>query len=235
MSAASAVLSAPSVADLFATRGKSRRPPRGRGHAVAPVAGRPSSFANARGFSEDNKSGAVVVEKPAAAVVQEPAEAVVKESARTAEDELPPIDKVDEVVRPGQGVSFEAPPTPISGKGALQGSKWMTFYTEDENRTPYYFNTETGETKWCVLRCTSIGRLAKVRTLRLTPFPSSSTSAGRSPSAGGPEGGGTIRSKSFTATGSFMIDQGLDFVNKTNPLLAVTVLVWNSIHLCQSP
>lgn len=102
-----------------------RRP---RGCAVAPVAmGRPSSFPDAKGFSEENKSGFEV-------------------GGPMTEEVKADVQDMDGVINPGKGVEVAAPPTPISGN--IEGSKWLTFYTEDESRTPYYFNQVTGETKW---------------------------------------------------------------------------------------
>ena len=47
------------------------------------------------------------------------------------------------------GTPMEKPPiTGVAGGGAAEGSNWETFYTDDEQRRPYYRNKKTGVTQW---------------------------------------------------------------------------------------
>jgi hypothetical protein len=143
MSAVSAFLAPPSALHRLAPR-KDAHPRRCA--AVAPVAGRPSSYPDATGFSEENKSGAGVGDEVVAAppVQQNMTEAEMAEGNQT-----PGNMTVDGVIRAGKAAEFKAPNRPMSANA--EGSKWVTFCTEDEARTPYYYNKVTGETTWCVL------------------------------------------------------------------------------------
>lgn len=135
MSAATAFLAPPSAINRLVARGAKGKTYR-RCAAVTPIAGRPSSYPDAKGFSEEDKSGTAVGEEQ-------------KQEVLPAVREQPQLEAlaVDGGINPGVSPTFEAPPTPISGGN--QGSKWLTFYTR-EDRTPYYFNQVTGETQWCV-------------------------------------------------------------------------------------
>ena len=146
MSSAFAFLAPPSTIGKLVARGPQRGRQYRRCGAVTPIAGRPSSFPNARGFSEEDKNGAVVGDD-----IKLP----LKQDVLPEKMDMPELEALDvpeeggSGIKPGKGAEVFVPPVPIAGRGATEGSKWLTFYTEDENRTPYYFNKETGETQWC--------------------------------------------------------------------------------------
>ena len=47
-----------------------------------------------------------------------------------------------------KGLTAAYKSTISGGEGGAWGSDWDTYYTEDENRTPYYVNRVTGTTQW---------------------------------------------------------------------------------------
>ena len=154
MSAVSSFLAPPSTFARLAARSRTRRRPR----ACTVTAGRPSSFPDATGFSEENKSGASMGEKSHVSAGELLAEEMqeVKAQKQQQQEQEPPQpttaprgEEVDGVINPGVAPVFPRTQVPISGQSSA--SKWLTFYTDDEDRTPYFFNQVTGETQWCVL------------------------------------------------------------------------------------
>ena len=133
MSAVSAFLAPPSAVKIKLTARVHRTY---RRCAVTPMAGRPSSFPDAKGFSEEDKNGATVGD-----VMQMP-------EKKEKEWGPPPEMKVPEGGAPepqGQGEEVMDMDLRIRSN---QGSKWQTFYAEDGK--PYYFNMLTEEVQWCV-------------------------------------------------------------------------------------
>ena len=104
--------------------------------AVTPMAGRPSSFTDANGFSEEDKNGTTMGDD------------MKMPEKKEKEWGPPPEAKVPEGETPdpqGQGEEVVQAQERIQSN---QGSKWQTFYTE--NGQPYYYNMLTEEVQWCV-------------------------------------------------------------------------------------